>query len=252
MKRITPMSASLTGESRGGPSPRDLATWDDSALLAAYRASRDPAAFAQIAQRHGAMVYRTCYHQLGNPHDSEDAAQAVFLILAERSHQVRSSLVGWLYLAARNTATTLLRARRARQKREEAAALMKQAAAPANIPTEALDEGIAALPDQLREPLILCYLEGHRQEDAARMLGCNQTTLSRRATEGLERLRSFLIRRGAVVTPALVVGCLTQQKALAVPAALTGKLALTAVGKAAAAGAIGAQVSGLANAVFKA
>src|SRR5262249_36351194 len=172
-------------------------------------------------------------------------------MLAERSHQVKTSLVGWLYLAARNAATTLLRARRARQKREEAAALKKQAAAPSDIPTEELDQGMARLPDRLREPLILCYLEGHRQEDAARMLGCNQSTLSRRATEGLERLRSFLVRRGAVATPALVVGGLTQQKALAVPAALPGKLTLAAAGKAAA-GAIGTQVSGLADAVLKA
>jgi RNA polymerase sigma factor (sigma-70 family) len=252
MKRIMPMSASLTGESRGGSSPRDLTTWDDGALLAAYCASRDREVFAQIAQRHGGMVYRTCFHQLGNSHDSEDAAQAVFLMLAQRSHQVKTSLAGWLYLAARNTATTLLRARRARQKREEEAALKKQASAPSSIPTEELDEGIAKLPDRLREPLIRCYLEGHRQEDAARMLGCNQSTLSRRATEGLERLRSFLVRRGAVVTTALVVGSLMQQKALAVPAALTGKLALAAAGNAVAAGAIGAQASGLADAVLKA
>lgn len=246
------MSAPMTGESRGGPSPRDLITWTDGELLAAYCASRDQDAFAQIALRHGALVYRTCFHQLGNPHDSEDAAQAVFLMLAQRSHQVKTSLVGWLYSAARNTAATLLRARRARQRREESAALKKQAATPSDIPTEALDEGMARLPDRLREPLILCYLEGHRQEDAARMLGCNQSTLSRRATEGLERLRSFLVRRGAVVTTALVVGCLTQQQALAVPAALTGKLAIAAGGKAAAAGAIGAQASGLADAVLKA
>ncbi|OAI47123.1 hypothetical protein AYO44_10115 [Planctomycetaceae bacterium SCGC AG-212-F19] len=246
------MSASMTGESRGDPAPRDRTTWDDGSLLAAYRASRDAEAFAQIAARHGAMVYRTCFHQLGNPHDAEDAAQAVFLMLAQRSHQVRTSLVGWLYLAARNTAATLLRSRRARQKREQAVALMKQAPAPSAIPSEDLDEGIARLPDRLREPLILCYLEGHRQEDAARMLGCNQSTLSRRASEGLEKLRSFLVRRGAVVTTALVLGCLSQQKALAVPAVLTSKLTLAAAGKAAAGGAIGAQVSGLADAVLKA
>src|SRR5262249_45028058 len=173
-------------------------------------------------------------------------------MLAERSHQVKTSLVGWLYLAARNAATTLLRARRARQKREEVAALKKQAAAPSDIPTEDLDEGMARLPERLREPLILCYLEGHRQEDAARMLGCNQSTLSRRASEGLERLRSFLVRRGAVVTTALVLTSLAQQKALAVPAALTGKLVVAAAGKAVAAGAIGAEASGLADAVLRA
>lgn len=245
------MAAALSSDSRGGSTPRDLTTWDDVSLLAAYIASRDQEAFAQIAARHGALVYRTCFHQLGNPHDSEDAAQAVFLMLAQRPTQVKTSLAGWLYLAARNTALTLLRARRARRRGEEAAVLNKRASATMAIHRQDLDEGIARLPDRLREPLILCYLEGYRQEDAARMLGCNQSTLSRRATEALDQLRSFLVRRGAVVTPAMVLAYFGEQKALAVPAALLGKLALTAAGTTASAGAVAAHVSALADSMLK-
>ena len=57
---------------------------------------------------------------------------------------------------------------------------------------EELDHGIAQCRLRLREAVILCYLEGHKQADAARMLGCNQGTLSRWAADGLERLRALL------------------------------------------------------------
>ena len=93
------------------PSAQDQNGWTDDALLAAFMATGDQAAFAEIASRHGAMVFRTCLHRLGNVHDAEDAAQAVFLQLAQTPGRARGSLGGWLHKVAGDTAVTLLRAR---------------------------------------------------------------------------------------------------------------------------------------------
>ena len=98
---------------------------------------------------------------------------------------------------ARHMALTLVRSRTRRSRREEEAAMRK---VPSRPPTEEvlreeLDQGIAQLPSRLREAVILCHLEGHKQSDAARILGCNQGTLSRWATDGLEQLRSLLAPR---------------------------------------------------------
>ena len=59
-------------------------------------------AFASLVQRHGPMVLRTCQRILGNEHDSHDAFQATFLVLARKGRTlwVRDSLGPWLHRVA--------------------------------------------------------------------------------------------------------------------------------------------------------
>jgi RNA polymerase sigma factor (sigma-70 family) len=247
---VIPPRSALPDDSPALRHDRDVAACEDGALLARYCASRDQNAFAQIAARYGPMVFRTCYRRLANVHDAEDASQAVFLLLARQPHKAQLSLAGWLHKAARDTAITLLRARARRARREEAAA-MRPATPNANADTlrEEIDNGIARLPTQLREAVIVCYLEGHRQEEAARRLGCSQGTLSRRAADAVERLRALLVRRGVAVSSAALLGYLLQQQAAAaVPEGLVGSLALAASGKAALSASAGALADATARA----
>lgn len=226
--------------------------WTDDAILDDFLATGSQEAFAQIASRHGAMVFRTCLRRLGNVHDAEDAAQAVFLQLARTPARAKGSLGGWLHKVAGDTAITLLRTRARRARREEEAAMRKTHSepTPSEEPLrEELDRGIARLPTRLRDAVILCYLEGHKQEEAARILGCNQGTLSRWANDGLEQLRALLGKRGVAVTSVALVGFFAQQKATAaVPAGLLGSLGLAGTGKAA----VGAHAAALADAVGRA
>jgi RNA polymerase sigma factor (sigma-70 family) len=203
----------------------------DDELLREYVRARQPEAFAQIAKRHGDLVYRACLRLLTNVHDAEDAAQAVFILLARRPDRVRSSLVGWLHQMARNTAMHLLRARYRRERHEEKAAAMRKSAdvpVPDSELRQKVDQAIASLPTRLREPVLLCHLEGRRQEEAARLLGCHQSTLSRRATDGLNKLRLLLTGQGVTVSSAVLVAFLGQQSAAAVPATLGPSLAAAA------------------------
>ena len=59
-----------------------------------------------MVARHGPMVLRVCNQLLGDQHHSEDAFQAVFLVLARRARSVRDpDLLGnWLYGIALRTA----------------------------------------------------------------------------------------------------------------------------------------------------
>jgi RNA polymerase sigma factor (sigma-70 family) len=246
-------TAARPGDSTAPRPTRDLAGWEDGALVAEYAATRDAAVFAQIAGRYGAMVFRTCYRRLGNLHDAEDATQAVFLLLARRPLRARESLAGWLHRAARDTAITLLRARTRRARREEAAAIPETAPAPTepNGLREEIDNGIARLPTRLREAVILCYLEGRRQEEAARVLGCSQGTLSRWAADALERLRSVLVHRGVVVTSAVLAAYLAgQQAAVAAPPGLLASLAVTGTGGLAVSASAGALADATARAAL--
>jgi RNA polymerase sigma factor (sigma-70 family) len=225
-----------------------LARLPDACLLAQYRAARPHDSFAQIVARHGSMVLRTCLHLVGNLSDAEDAAQATFMFLAQRPEAVNAPLGVWLHSLARRTACDLVRSRVRRVKRERQAAHMKPTASTGSeiaadlALREELDRALAELPEQLREAVILRYLEGRKQEEAARLAGCPQGTLARRAMEGLALLRALLSRRGTVLTSVTLVALLAQEAQAAAVSAQTlaalhlGAAGATATGKAAAPG----------------
>src|SRR5262249_61332381 len=57
----------------------------DAELLAAYTRDGNPAAFGQLVERHGPMVYAVCRRILPDPNDADDAFQAVFLVFIRRA-----------------------------------------------------------------------------------------------------------------------------------------------------------------------
>jgi hypothetical protein len=65
-----------------------------------------------------------------------------------------------------------------------------------------LDEELSRLPVSYRSALILCYLEGRRQDEAARELGCSLGVLCGRLVRARECLRKRMVRRG-VAWPSL-------------------------------------------------
>ena len=83
--------------------------FSDRQLLERFNFRRDPigeAAFGALVSRHGPMVLDISRQILGDLHDSEDAFQAVFLVLARRAQSIRDPdlLANWLYGVAVRTA----------------------------------------------------------------------------------------------------------------------------------------------------
>src|ERR1035437_1748207 len=96
-------------------------TRSDTDLLHDFIARHDEPAFAEIVRRHGGMVLAVCRSVLGNDSDTQDAAQAVFVTLAQKasSRQVRHSLVGWLHRVAWYVAARTAEARAIRRRHEQ-------------------------------------------------------------------------------------------------------------------------------------
>jgi RNA polymerase sigma-70 factor (ECF subfamily) len=164
--------------------PRRADPLTDRALIQRFAAGGDETAFATLVSRHGPMVLRVCQHVLGNLHDAEDAFQATFLVLARKASALpwQDSLAGWLHETASRLALKAKTAACRRRTHEtlagcDAANGRPQPAGATPAPAgeisvreaqAVLNEELNRLADKLRTPLVLCYLEGMTQDQAAR------------------------------------------------------------------------------------
>jgi RNA polymerase sigma factor (sigma-70 family) len=226
----------------------------DRHLLERFARRREEAAFAALLDRYGAMVLRVCRRILHDAHEAEDAFQATFLILARKAGTIRQrqSLGSWLYRVAYHVA---VRARADAVRREElsARAPRRPAADPlAEVSgrelMQVLDEELQHLPEKYRMPLLLCYLEGHTQDEAARQLGWSPQVLRGRIERGRGVLRRRLLRRGFGLSAVLAGGLLEQTPApAAVPALLNAHTLRAAVSSSVEQAAVSAHVIALAE-----
>jgi hypothetical protein len=75
--------------------------------------------------------------------------------------------------------------------------------------------------------VVLRYLQGYDQAEAARQAGCSKGTLASRASRGIERLRQRLAKRGVALGGAALVGLLTSEASAAVPETLLPSILAT-------------------------
>src|SRR5262249_58481715 len=81
-----------------------------------------------------------------------------------------------------------------------------------------LDDELSRLPEKYRTAVVLCYLEGQTQEEAARQIGCPRATLATRLARACARLRGPLARRGLALPGAGLAALLAGEAASAAPA----------------------------------
>lgn len=207
----------------------------DAELLDRFVRHQDLAAFEGLLRRHGPMVYRVCQRILQHASDAEDAFQATFVVLVKKAATIgRPELVGgWLHGVAQRIAMKARTQAARRQQREQP---LHEPVAPPNREagwrevSPILDEELNQLPDQYRTPLVLCYLEGKTNDQAADQLGWTRGKVAGNSARGRDLLRKRLARRGLSLTSAALGGLLLQQtsQAAAMPAALAGVALQTA------------------------
>jgi RNA polymerase sigma factor (sigma-70 family) len=212
----------------------------DRQLLERFVRQRDEVAFEALVQRHGPMVLSACQRVLDNAQDAEDAFQATFVVFMRKAHTIRKpELLGnWLYgVAYRIARKARAQATRRRQMEREAAPM------PAADPLievawrdfrSLLDEELQRLPDRYRAPLVLCYLEGLTNEEAAERLGWPSGSMSYRLARGRKLLRDRLTGRHPALPTALFSTFMAGIPVLpAVPARLVDTMVHAASGSAA-------------------
>jgi RNA polymerase sigma factor (sigma-70 family) len=200
-------------------SSRNAITATDGELLMRFARHRDSAAFAQIVERHGGLVWIVCREVLGHRQDVEDAFQATFFILAERASKIRScdSAAAWLYKVAQRTSLAARRKRARRREEELNTELPQDDEARPLIHDQhmiyVLLEELRGLPERYQSPLVMRYLEGRSRRAIAMQTDSTIAQIQGRLVRGRRLLRSRLARRG--VSLSLAAGAMASASAKA-------------------------------------
>lgn len=186
----------------------------DGQLLIRFIEAQSEAAFAEIIQRHGAMVFGSARRLLGSDTEAEDVYQAAFLLLARKAKTLSRvrSLAGWLYGVTRRLSADVRKQARRRQRREQIASEQRQETERSTseeslfIKQEVLQKlhlEMARLTHDLREPLVLQCLEGLSHQQIAVRLGVPPGTVASRLNRAKQLLKTRLMKRG--VAPAMIL-----------------------------------------------
>jgi RNA polymerase sigma factor (sigma-70 family) len=177
------------------------------AELAARALGGEDAAFAELMRRHKAWTFRFIRRYVGDSDDAYDLLQDTFFSAwqALNRYQRERPFHTWLRRIALNKCRD--RGRRQLVRRvltafaphgQETAPEVRDAApgpeaqASAEEELRQLEQGLEALPRQLKEPLLLTALEGLSHKDAAELLGINAKAVEMRVYRARTRLAELI------------------------------------------------------------
>jgi RNA polymerase sigma factor (sigma-70 family) len=214
-----------------------LALLTDGQLLFRFATRGDQGAFGVLVQRHGPLVLGVCRRILHDEDDTEDAFQAAFVVLSRKAATIskHDSVASWLYKVAYRIALRL-RADKARRRTQEQQAPPRLADSGFGDVVrrelqEVLDEEVQRLPEKYRAPVVLCYMQGQTNEEAAESLRCPTGTVKIRLLRARELLRKRLARRGLALSVFVVLGeALVEMARAAVPQPLSQAAVQAALG----------------------
>lgn len=195
----------------------------DRHLLQRFIRYREEEAFAVLVRRHGPVVWSSCRRVLGDTAEADDAFQATFLLLARKADGEfwHDSVRNWLGAAAHRQALHIRADEHRRRNRERAVGTLQSPDEGWDRPAEEsltdplrevtrrelrrlLEAELDELPEKYRAPMVLCYLEGKSNREAAQQLGWAVGSISRR----LARARILLRERPRLRNLAVLAGML--------------------------------------------
>jgi RNA polymerase sigma-70 factor (ECF subfamily) len=181
---------------------------EERSLIERANAERRAAALEGLVREHSRLVYRIAFSVLRRHHDAEDATQETFLRVLRYSSKLDAveDRKTWLARIAWRVAND--RNKRLGSKREIALedpgtpvaepASSETAADESVHGTEieaALERLIAALPEKLRQPLVLSAIEEMSPRDVAATLGVNEAAVRSRVFRARQILKEKLAGR---------------------------------------------------------
>jgi RNA polymerase sigma-70 factor, ECF subfamily len=161
-----------------------------------------------LVRQHSRLVYRIAYAALRSHHDAEDATQETFLRVLRYSRKLATVENPKTWLARIAWRVAVDRSQRRGRKREipledpekpvaevpSADALADEAMHGSQVGA-LLERLLAALPEKLREPLILSVVQEMSPHEVAATLGINEAAVRSRVFRARQILRQKLAQR---------------------------------------------------------
>ena len=181
-------------------------------LVARARAG-DQDAFEQLVLDNQKRIYTLCLRMTGDPEDGQDLAQEAFLNAWRGLPGFKgdSSFATWVYRLAGNACLDFLRRRKRRQGVEGGPSMddeesgWAEPADPRQDPEgetlrrelkQAVEEGLAALPDHHRQVLVMRALSGMTYQEISQVLEVDLGTVKSRIARARLALKNYLQQDG--------------------------------------------------------
>lgn len=161
--------------------------------------------YVGLMQRHRESVFRLARSHIGDGDEALDVTQECFVSAFAALHRFDPArpFRAWLLRIALNKCHDWARRRAVRRffsfarPLEDAtevadAALDPEAALASGAEVARIQEALAMLPAALKEPLILCALEGLSQDEAAAFIGVSRKTVETRIYRARQKLSAML------------------------------------------------------------
>ena len=157
----------------------------------------DPEAFESLVRRHQRMIYALAYRMTGSAAEAEDLTQETFIRAHGQLANFRADarFSSWLYRIAVNLCLNWRkRAVRRDQLHHEWRQQQEPAPAPDTSLTRQVQDALLKLNAKQRAAIVLTTYDGLSHAEAARALGCSETTVSWRVFAARAKLKRLLRR----------------------------------------------------------
>jgi len=170
----------------------------DESTLVIQSQNGDQVAFETLVREHQRMIDSLCYRMTGSLDDAKDLTQETF-IQAHRhlaSFRAKARFSSWLYRIAMNQCLNWqknrLRQQRLQKQWSEQSAAIEQSGAAVQDLSEAIQSALLRLAPKQRAAVVLTVYDGLNHAEAAKILGCSETTVSWRLFAARTKLRRLL------------------------------------------------------------
>ncbi|MBF0611190.1 MAG: RNA polymerase sigma factor [Magnetococcales bacterium] len=169
--------------------------------LARLAGEGDRQAFGQLLALAYVPIFRMAYRQVEDRQDAEEICQEVCLHLSRAilSFRGESTFATWLYRVVINAVHDFRRKNVRHANHEVAEEVLAELPSPYGNPEQALISSwirrcVAALPEALRQAVVLVHGEGLLHRQVGEILGCKEGTISWRLSEARKLLARCLDR----------------------------------------------------------
>ncbi|MFR9730584.1 RNA polymerase sigma factor SigM [Saccharopolyspora sp. MS10] len=170
----------------------------DADLIAAHT-SGDPDAFAELFRRHRDRLWAVALRTMRDHEDAADALQDAMISAFRNagSFRAESQVTTWLHRIVVNACLDRIRRRQARPtvplpETGPAEPAVRRDAIDEQVTRMAVQDALAALPEDQRAAIVLVDVQGYSVADTAAVLGIAEGTVKSRCARGRVKLATLL------------------------------------------------------------